>query len=108
MKRALAPIALLSISLGSTTAFAIPCQEVANMLNAGVPANIVASAVRDSGAQYTASDIACLSKAGAPASVLTVARGMTAAPAPAPAAAPAPRAQPTLRTTDRFRQKVKQ
>ena len=68
MKRAIAPIALLGLSLGSTAAFAIPCQEVANMLNAGVPANIVASAVRDSGAQYTASDIACLSKAGAPAS----------------------------------------
>ena len=67
MKRALAPVALLSLSLGSTAAFAIPCQEVANMLNAGVPANIVASAVRDSGAQYTASDIACLSEAGAPA-----------------------------------------
>ena len=95
MKRALAPVALLGLSLGSTAAFAIPCQEVANMLNAGVPANIVASAVRDSGAQYTASDIACLSKAGAPASVLTVARGMTAAPEPAPAAAPTPRAQPT-------------
>ena len=96
MKRALAPIALLSLTLGSTTASAIPCQEVANMLNAGVPANIVASAVRDSGAQYTASDIACLTQAGAPASVLAVARTMTAAPAePAPAAAPRTQAQPS-------------
>jgi len=93
MKRAFLPITALSMVLASGAAHAIPCQEVANMLNAGVPANIVASAVRDSGARYTASDISCLAKAGAPASVLSVARSMSGASemdAPAPAAAPAP------------------
>jgi tetratricopeptide (TPR) repeat protein len=94
MKRVFLPIAALSLTITSSVAHAIPCQEVANMLNAGVPANIVASAIRDSGARYTASDISCLSQAGAPGVVLEVARTMTAAPAapaPAPAAAPAPR-----------------
>ena len=69
-----------------------PVPEVVNMLNAGVPANIVASAIRDSGARYTASDISCLAKSGAPGIVLETARGMTAAPAAAPE--PAPAAQP--------------
>ena len=94
MMRSLAPLALIGASLASAPAQAIPCAEVASMLNAGVPANIVASAVRDSGAQYTASDIACLSKAGAPASVLSVARSMTAAAEPEPEPTPA-RAAPT-------------
>ena len=91
MKRVLVPIAALGLSLTSITAHAIPCQEVANMLDAGVPANIVASAIRDSGARYTAGDINCLAQAGAPAAVLAVARTMTGAsePAVAPAAAPA-------------------
>ena len=90
MKRVLLPIAALSLSLASTQAWAIPCQEVDNMLKAGVPGNIVASAIRDSGAQYTASDISCLAKAGAPAAVLAVARTMTAAEeaTPVPAAVP--------------------
>lgn len=95
MKRVFLPIAALSLTVTSSVAHAIPCQEVANMLNAGVPANIVASAIRDSGARYTASDISCLSQAGAPGVVLEVARSMTAAPAapaaPEPAAAPPPR-----------------
>jgi tetratricopeptide (TPR) repeat protein len=87
MKRSLSAIATLGFALAaSTPALAIPCPEVANMLNAGVPANIVASAIKDSGARYTASDISCLSKAGAPASILKVARSMTAAPEPAPEA----------------------
>ena len=88
MKRTFLSIAAIGFSLSSSVAHAIPCQEVANMLNAGVPANIVASAIRDSGARYTASDISCLAQAGAPGVVLETARGMTAAPAPAPAAAP--------------------
>ncbi len=95
MKRALVPIAAVGFSLSSTVAHAIPCPEVVNMLNAGVPANIVASAIRDSGARYTASDISCLAKSGAPGIVLETARGMTAAPAAAPA--PAPAAQPAPR-----------
>jgi tetratricopeptide (TPR) repeat protein len=94
MKRMFLSITALSLTISSSVANAIPCQEVANMLNAGVPANIVASAIKDSGARYTASDISCLSQAGAPGVVLEVARTMTAAPAApaAPAAAaPAPR-----------------
>lgn len=77
MKRAFFPITALSMALASGSAHGIPCQEVANMFNAGVPANIVASAVRDSGARYTASDIRCLAKAGVAASVLSVARSMS-------------------------------
>ena len=95
MKRAIVPIVAIGFSLTTSVAHAIPCPEVANMLNAGVPANIVASAIRDSGARYTASDISCLAKAGAPGIVLETARSMTSAPAaapePAPAAQPAPR-----------------
>ena len=95
MKRTFLPIAALGLAVTSSAAHAIPCQEVANMLSAGVPANIVASAIADSGARYTASDISCLAQAGAPAVVLEKARSMTAAPAqaapaPAPVAAPAP------------------
>ena len=75
MKQTLPAITALGFALfGANTAHAIPCQEVANMLSAGVPANIVASAIKDSGARYTASDISCLSKAGAPSVVLQVAR----------------------------------
>jgi tetratricopeptide (TPR) repeat protein len=94
MKRMFLSITALSLTISSSVANAIPCQEVANMLNAGVPANIVASAIKDSGARYTASDISCLSQAGAPGVVLEVARTMTeapAAPAAPAAAAPAPR-----------------
>jgi len=86
-----AAFAMLSMA---QPAHAIPCQEVANMLDAGVPANIVASAIKDSGAQYTASDISCLAKAGAPAPVLAVARSMTAV-ASEPEPAPTRRSAPT-------------
>ncbi len=96
MKRALAPITAIALALFSTAAQAIPCQEVASMLAAGVPANIVASAVRDSGAQYTASDISCLTQAGAPAAVLAIARTMTGAAQPAvPVYTDAPTAAPS-------------
>ena len=99
MMRTFTPIAALGFALTSSIAHAIPCQEVANMLNAGVPANIVASAIRDSGARYTASDISCLSKAGAPANVLQVARGMTGSAIPEVEEAPTSR-EPARRSID--------
>ena len=99
MMRTFTPIAALGFALTSGIAHAIPCQEVANMLNAGVPANIVASAIRDSGARYTASDISCLSKAGAPANVLQIARSMTGSAIPETQEAPAAR-QPDRRSID--------
>ena len=94
MKRSLPTLLAGALAFAmAQPANAIPCKEVANMLDAGVPANIVASAIKDSGARYTASDISCLSKAGAPAPVLQVARSMTAAaqePEPEPVRRSAP------------------
>ncbi|MAY80930.1 MAG: hypothetical protein CL930_09130 [Deltaproteobacteria bacterium] len=90
MKRTLLPILALGFTAFSGSAHALQCNEVSEMLQVGVPGNIVANAMKGSGATYTAADVSCLSKAGAPAIVLETARSMVASAAPAPAAAPEP------------------
>ena len=90
MKHTLLPILALGFTALPGTAHALQCNEVSEMLQVGVPGNIVANAMKGSGATYTAADVSCLSKAGAPAVVLETARSMVASAAPAPAATPEP------------------
>ena len=74
----------------SSTAWALSCDEIMNMVNVGVPENIVVMTVKDSGEMFSAEDIQCLTSRGAPASIVAQASSMsqsassTSQPTPAP------------------------
>jgi len=86
---------LLVASLWSTSAWALTCDDIMNMVNVNVPSKTVVSTMENSGQRFTSADVSCLSSRGAPADVVATAQRMSA-PAPVPAApAPAPVAAPT-------------
>lgn len=64
--------------LGTTDALAVNCDQIMGMVNAGVPAEIVADTVKNSGATYDDDDLQCLAEKGAPDTVLAIARTMKA------------------------------
>jgi hypothetical protein len=76
---------LAAFALAPTTASAITCDEIKNMVNVNVPANIVVSTIQGSGTRFTPADIQCLQAAGVPAEVISAAQAQAAAAAPAPA-----------------------
>jgi len=92
-----APAALLragvvgALSLLATPAFAVDCDQIMGMLNAGVPSAITVQTMKSSGKTYAASEIKCLTEKGAPADVLEAARSLKATAEPD---APGPTAQP--------------
>jgi hypothetical protein len=75
------------LALAAPDAWAISCDEVANMVSVNVPEDIIVQTMRDSGTTFTDADIACLQKAGVSQRVMDQARAMLPkAEAPAPAA----------------------
>jgi len=76
-----------------TTASAMSCDDILELVGADLPADTIVSAVNGSGSSFTADDVACVKKGGAPASVVSAVSAMVpaaAAPAAAAAAADAP------------------
>ncbi len=88
--------ALAFLAFSPADAAAMSCDNIMDMVNVNVPANIVIETMRSSGATFTSTDVQCLQSKGAPAEVVTAASSMAAvAPAPAPSGvAPAPAAAP--------------
>jgi tetratricopeptide (TPR) repeat protein len=68
-----------------SSAWAMSCDEIVNMLDYNVPVSVVVDAMASSGAQYTQNDITCLTERGAPAQVLEKATSMLKEEAPPPA-----------------------
>lgn len=71
--------ALGIVATASGDAHALSCDEIMNMVNVNVPANIIVQTMEDSGDQFTNEEIKCLSAAGAPDEVVTTAKKMSAA-----------------------------
>jgi hypothetical protein len=88
ISRTTSPSALLRasavglLSLLATPAFAVDCDQIMGMLNAGVPSAITVQTMKSSGKTYTADEIKCLAEKGAPADVLEAARALKAVDAP--------------------------
>ena len=66
--------ALGIVATASSDAQALSCDEIMNMVNVNVPANIIVQTMEDSGDQFTNEEIKCLSAAGAPDEVVTTAK----------------------------------
>jgi hypothetical protein len=64
--------------LWSPSAHALSCDEIMNMVNVNVPAAIVVQTISESGEQFSADDIRCLTNEGAPADVVAAAKGQMA------------------------------
>jgi tetratricopeptide (TPR) repeat protein len=64
----------------SQDAHALSCDEIMNMVNVNVPVHIVTQTMKDSGQQFTANDIRCLVRQGAPEDVLSAAKSLAAQP----------------------------
>jgi hypothetical protein len=76
------------VALTASDAWAISCDEVANMVSVNVPEDIVVQTMRDSGTTFTDADVACLQKAGVSPRIMDQARAMlpkTTAPTTTPA-----------------------
>jgi tetratricopeptide (TPR) repeat protein len=76
---------ILPIATAALVALAVPrdaaalsCEEIMNMLQVRVPANIVIQTMKDSGDQFTSSEVRCLQDNGAPTDVVSQARQMIA------------------------------
>jgi len=74
----------------SQDAHALSCDEIMNMVNVNVPVHIVTQTMQDSGQQFTANDIRCLVRQGAPEDVLNAARKLSSQPEEEPTSGPAP------------------
>lgn len=79
MKRILPLTATALVALTfPRNAAALSCEEIVNMLQVRVPANIVVQTMKDSGDQFTAGEVRCLQDNGAPAEVVAQAQQMLA------------------------------
>jgi len=86
-----APLTILGAAFAlslPTQAYALSCDEIMNMVNVNVPANIVVQTMKDSGDVFGSDDISCLTSRGAPSEVVAQAKRMSAGPEPEPEAAP--------------------
>jgi hypothetical protein len=70
------------LSLLATPAFAVDCDQIMSMLNAGVPSAITVQTMKSSGKTYKDAEIKCLAEKGAPSDVLEAARALRAAAEP--------------------------
>lgn len=87
---------LFGLALGvSTPAWAITCDEIMNMVNVNVPTNIVIQTMEGSGTRFTADDIRCLDREGAPPEVIASAKKMAAAEEEDDAPPPTTKTRPT-------------
>jgi len=64
------------LALTAPAAWAISCDEVANMVTVNVPEDIIIETMRSSGTTFTEADVACLQKAGVSQRVMDQARAM--------------------------------
>jgi len=91
---ALRSLSPLIVSLGLLTyaapAWALTCDEIMSMVNVNVPSNIVVQTMEASGSRFTADDLKCLEKQGAPDDVLAAAKKASVAEE-APAETPKPK-----------------
>lgn len=88
MRNARLPMALGLVALSlPSSAWAIGCDEIMNMVTLNIPSTIVIETMRGSGGVAPA-DVVCLQQRGAPADVVAAAQGMMkgATPAPVPVA----------------------
>ncbi len=76
-----------------STAFALSCDEIMQMVGANVPPEVVVATMQGSGQKFSAADVSCLASRSAPPAVLEAAKAM-GAPAAAPVALPSPTAAP--------------
>jgi hypothetical protein len=84
MKRMLiaAPVTSLAL-LWSGSAYALSCSEIMNMVNVNVPASIVVQTIDESGEEFSADDLRCLTNEGAPSEVIAAVKArMQATSAP--------------------------
>lgn len=85
MRKHLKNAALLAALALPSSAFAITCDEIVNMVRVNVPSSIVVTTIQSSGTRFTPADISCLQQAQMPADVVGAANAQAAmAPAPAP------------------------
>ena len=87
LSRTLLPlsVALTLSMLGSRPAWALSCDELMNMVDVSVPTEIIVTTIEGSGESFTAEQVSCLQKKGAPAEVVSAAKAlMASAPADEP------------------------
>ncbi len=80
--------------LAPTSAWALSCEQIMEMLGANVPSSVAVMTIQSSGQVFTPADLSCLVGRGAPPDVLAAVKGMSAS-APVPVAPTTP-ASPTL------------
>ncbi|MBO85357.1 MAG: hypothetical protein CL927_08355, partial [Deltaproteobacteria bacterium] len=91
-----AALRIAAISFVSAIAFAVPqaamalsCDDIMSLVEHGVPEGVVVNTVKTSGTLFTADEVRCLADRGAPAAVVSTAKGMSSQEDPG-AAAPVP------------------
>lgn len=87
-------LAVLTLTLYTRPAAALSCDDIMNMVNMNVPADVVATTMKASGDSYAPDVIDCLKRGGAPAEVLAQAQRQAAVTETA-----RPVSQPTTTTT---------
>lgn len=71
-------LAVLTLTLYTRPAAALSCDDIMNMVNMNVPADVVATTMKASGDSYAPDVIDCLKRGGAPAEVLAQAQRQAA------------------------------
>jgi hypothetical protein len=72
---------MIGLSLGlalSAPAYAITCDEIANLQTLNIPETVIVQTVQGSGTKFSASDVKCLESKGLPKSVIDAVRKMAA------------------------------
>lgn len=98
-------LAVLTLTLYTRPAAALSCDDIMNMVNMNVPADVVATTMKASGDSYAPDVIDCLKRGGAPAEVLAQAQRQaavteTARPVSKPTTTTTPTNPSTMSTDD--------
>lgn len=75
---------LAVLLLAPTTASAVSCDDIMNMVTLNIPSAIVVETMKSSGTAFTQQEVQCLETKGAPADVLAQAKAMAGTPVAAP------------------------
>ncbi len=80
MKRLLPTAMVTLLAMGwAAPAYALNCDEIMNMVDVSVPANIIVQTIESSGETFSADDIRCLESKGAPPEVVAAVRTQASA-----------------------------
>ncbi len=98
-------LAVLTLTLYTRPAAALSCDDIMNMVNMNVPADVVATTMKASGDSYAPDVIDCMKRGGAPAEVLAQAQRQaavteTARPVSKPTTTTTPTNPSTMSTDD--------